>query len=279
MQFPIFNGFVLPETGSEKSLEAMNTAFDLAARLDAQLSVAIGALQISVRTILNSNTVEGLISAENKRSAEAATTVREKVAALARNSGLIVHTEILKGDLGSITRRCANRARVHGLIFVEAGTPGELIGGALIEPLIFESGRPVIVVPNGFSSGISLDHILVAWDGSAGAARAVWDSLPLFRLAQTIEIVTISGEKELNDVPAANALAGMLTFLGKKVNVSVLAFDGGTAASLIKQHAAKTGAGLIVQGAYGRSRWRELILGGVTREMLRDCTIPLLMSH
>ena len=119
----------------------------------------------------------------------------------------------------------------------------------------------------------------MAWDGSAGAARAVWDSLPLLRLAQTIEIVTVIGEKELDDVPAANALAGMLTYLGKKVNVSVLAFDGGTAASLIKQQAAKSGAGLIVQGAYGRSRWRELILGGVTREMLRDCTIPVLMSH
>lgn len=279
MKFPIFNGFVAPYSGSAKPLETMNTAFSLAARLDAQLSVAIGALQISVRTILTSNTVEGLISDENKRSADSAAAAREQVAELGRNSGLIVHTEILKGDLGSIARRCANRARVHGLVFAEAGIPGELLGGALIEPLIFESGRPVIVVPNGFSSEISLDHVVVAWDGSAGAARAVWDSLPLLLLAKTIKIVTVTGEKELNDIPAANALAGMLTYLGKKVNVSVLAFDGSTAASLIKQHAIKTGAGLIIQGAYGRSRWSELILGGVTREMLRNCTIPVLMSH
>jgi nucleotide-binding universal stress UspA family protein len=279
MQFPIFCGFIVPETGSAKSLETMRTAFNLAAKLDAQLSIAIGALQISVQTILSSNAVEGLISDENRRSAEAASAVREQIVELARISGLIVHTEILKGALGSIAGRCANRARVHGLVFAEAGIPGELLGGALIEPLIFESGRPVIIVPNGFSSEISLEHVAVAWDGSAGAARAVWDSLPLLRLANAVEIVTVMGEKELNEVPAANALAGMLTYLGKKVSVSVLAFEGGTAASLIKQHATKSGAGLIVQGAYGRSRWSELILGGVTREMLRDCTIPVLMSH
>ena len=279
MKFPIFQGFVASVTGSPKSLEAMKTAFNLATQLDAQLSIAIGALQISVRTILSSNTVEGLISDDNRRSADSALFLRQQIVELARNSGLIVHTEILKGDLGSIARRCANRARVHGLVFAEAGIPGEFLGGALIEPLIFENGRPVIVVPNGFSSEISLEHVVVAWDGSAGAARAVWDSIPLLRLAKTIEIVTVTGEKELNDVPAANALAGMLTYLGKIVNVSVLAFDGGTAASLIKQHAAKSSVGLIVQGAYGRSRWRELILGGVTREMLRECTIPVLMSH
>ena len=279
MKFPIFYGLVAPDTGAAKPLKAMKTAFSLAARLDAQLSVAIGALQISVRTILSSNTVEGLISDENKRSAASAAAAHEQITELARKSGLIVHTEILKGDLGSIKRRCANRARVHGLVFAEAGLPGELLGGSLIEPLIFESGRPVIVVPNGFSAGISLDRILLAWDGSAAAARAVWDSLPLLRLAKSIEIVTVTGEKELNEVPAANALAGMLTFLGRKVSVTALPLGGGTAAERIKEHAAKAGAGLVVQGAYGRSRWSELILGGVTRDMLHECTIPVLLSH
>ena len=279
MQFPIFHGFIAPDNASAKPLKAMKTAFSLAAKLDAQLSIAIGALQISVRTILSSSTVEGLISDENKRSADSASAVREQIVELARNSGLTVHTEILKGALGSIVGRCANRARVHGLVFAEAGIPGELLGGALIEPLIFESGRPVIIVPNGFSSEISLDYVLIAWDGGASAARAVWDSIPLLRLAKMVEIITVTGEKELQDVPAANALAGMLTYLGKKVNVTVLAYDGSTVASLIKQHATKTGAGLVVQGAYGRSRWSELILGGVTREMLRECTLPVLMSH
>ena len=279
MLFPIFYGFIAPDISSAKPLSAMNAAIDLATKLDAQLSIVIGALQISVPNILSSGIVDGLISTENKRSVDSAVAAREQIVDLTRNSGLTIHAEILKGDLNRIKGRCANRARVHGLVFAETGVSGELLGGALIEPLLFESGRPVFIVPNGYSSGIALDHILIAWDGSTSAARAIWDSIPLLRLAKTIEIVTVAGEKELEAVPAASSLAPMLSYLGKMINVTVITYEGNTVAGLIKEHAAKMGNGLIVQGAYGRSRWSELILGGVTREMLHDNTLPVLMSH
>jgi nucleotide-binding universal stress UspA family protein len=279
MLFPIFYGIIAPDIATPKSLGAMKTAIGLAAKLDGQLSVAIGALEISVRNTLSSGIVDRVVAEEGQRSRESAKALSGQIADLARGSGSAVHTEILSGSLGQITGQCAVRARIHGLVFAEAGGPSEPLTGALIEPLLFESGRPVIVVPNGFSSEISLSHILIAWDGSEGAARAVWDAIPLLRQANTLEIATVVGEKELDEVPAANALAGMLTFLGKKITVTPLAFDGNTAAGLIKQHAARTSAGLVVQGAYGRSRWSELILGGVTREMLHDCELPVLMSH
>lgn len=279
MLFPVFYGFIAPDFDSAKPLDAIKTAIALAAKLDAQLSIAIGALQIAVPNLLSSMTVEGLIGNENKRSKDSADAVREQIAGLARSSGVTIHTETLKGDLSQIKSRFANRARVHGLVYAEAGIPGELLGGTLIEPLLFESGRPVLVVPNGYSSPVSFDHVLVAWDGSASAARAVWDSIPLLRLTKMIEIVTVTGEKNLHEVPAANTLAPMLSYLGKETRVAVLTFEGGTAASLIKEHAAKIGAGLIVQGAYGRSRWSELVLGGVTREMLYNNTLPVVMSH
>ena len=91
--------------------------------------------------------------------------------------------------------------------------------------------------------------IPIAWDGSIGAARAVWNSIPLLRIANSIEIVTVVGEKELIEVPPANTLAAMLAYLGKKINVTVLTYDGSTAGGLIKQRAIQIGAGLIVQGA------------------------------
>mgnify|MGYP001163409364 CR=1 FL=1 len=279
MLFPIFYGFIAPDIASTKPLGAMNAALGLSTKLEAQISVAIGALQISVANVLSAPNVDALVSAENRRSADSAMAARERIVDIARNSGVTVHTEILKSDFSRIKGRFAIRARVHGLIFAEAGIPGEFLGGALIESLLFESGRPVIIVPNGISSEISLDHILIAWDGSINSARAVWDSIPLLRMARSIEIVTVTGEKELNDVSAGNTLAPMLSYLGKKVSVTVLTYDGSTAGGLIKQHATQVGAGLVVQGAYGRSRWSELILGGVTREMLLDCTLPILMSH
>lgn len=258
---------------------SMTAVIDLATKLDAQLSVAIGALQISAPNILSSGLVDGLITAENNRTEDSAAAALERITQVTSNSGLIVHAEILKGNFDLIKSRCAVRARMHGLVFAENGIAGEFLGGSLIEPLPFESGRPVLIVPNGYSSAVTVDQVLIAWDGSTSAARAVWDSIPLLRLAKTIEIVTVTGEKELQDVPAANTLAPLLSYLGKTVTVTVLTYERNSVAGLIKDHAAQIGAGLIVQGAYGRSRWSELILGGVTREMLHDNTLPVLMSH
>ncbi len=279
MLFPVFYGFIAPDVAAAQPFTAVKTAIDIASKLNAQLSVAIGARQLAVSSLLSSSTVEGLIAAENKRAASSAALANDRVSKLAIGSGITPHTEVLKGDLGQLKVRFSMRARLHGLVVAEAGKPGELLGGELVEPLIFDSGRPVLILPNGYDAAISLDQILIAWDGSTGAARAVWDSLPLLRLAKRIEIVTVTGEKKLGDTAPASSLAPMLSFLGKDITVTALKLDGGSAASLIKDHASKISAGLIVQGAYGRSRWREFVLGGVTREMLRDSTLPILMSH
>lgn len=279
MLFPMFYGFIAPDVAAAQPFTAMKTAIDLANRLDAQLSVAIGARQLSVSSLLSSSTVEGLIAAENKRSASSAALANDRISELAKGSGLTPHTEILKGDLGQLKVRFSMRARLHSLVVAEAGKPGELLGGELVEPFIFDSGRPVLILPNGYDGAISLDQMLIAWDGSTGAARAVWDSLPLLRLAKIIEIVTITGEKNLGETAPASSLAPMLSYLGKDINVAAVKYDGTSAASLIRDHAAEIGAGVIVQGAYGRSRWREFVLGGVTREMLRDSALPILMSH
>ena len=178
MLFPMFYGFIAPDVAAAQPFTAMKTAIDLANRLDAQLSVAIGARQLSLSSLLSSSTVEGLIAAENKRAASSAALANDRISEIAKGSGLTPHTEILKGDLGQLKVRFSMRARLHSLVLAEAGKPGELLGGELVEPLIFNSGRPVLILPNGYDGAISLDQILVAWDGSAGAARAVFFGVP-----------------------------------------------------------------------------------------------------
>ncbi len=116
MLFPIFYGLIAPSNVSAQPLNAINSAIAIAAKIDAQLSIAIGALQITVPNLLSSATVEGLIGNENKRSKDSAAAMRDRIADLARSSGSTIHTEILKGDLSQIKSRFANRARVHGLV-------------------------------------------------------------------------------------------------------------------------------------------------------------------
>lgn len=279
MHFPIYCGFIAPDIAQAKPLHGFKTALDLAEKLGGQITVAVGAIRMSVPNLLSSATVEGLIAEENRRSNASAAAAAKAISAMAERSSITVHTQTLNGDFSQLRSGLTCRARIHGLIVAEAGIAGDFLASGLVESYLFESGRPVAVVPEEFAGPIVCERIVIAWDGSAGAARAVWDAMPLLRLAKDIDIVTVTGEKNLKDSIPASELAASLNFLGKRFAVTPLRYDNSSAAGCIKAHAAKTGAGLIVQGAYGRSRWSELVLGGVTREMLRDPSVPVMMSH
>jgi nucleotide-binding universal stress UspA family protein len=279
MRFPIFHPLLPTEASAEEFLHGVRATFDIAAKLDGQVTAAIGALLIAPPNVLGSSMVSSLVASENKRYQDAADATGEKISRLAESHGIVAHTEVISDDLISLAKRMANRARLHGLVVAERGIPGELYRNELFEPLLFGSGRPVLIIPNGYAQPISFDRALIAWDGGLNAARAVWDALPLLRLSHSIEIVTIIGEKNVGMAPAAHSLAPMLAFLKAAITVTDMEIGDEPAAHMVRSHAAKAGATFIVQGAYGRSRWAEMVLGGVTREMLRSSEIPVLMSH
>ena len=148
----------------------------------------------------------------------------------------------------------------------------------LIAAALFESGRPVLIIPPG-SERFSARRILIAWDGGASAARAVGDAMPFLTGAEEVEILSVSGEKDLSSVIAGADLAPHLARHGIKVTVRNIALTQPDVASEIRQAATDFGADLVVSGAYKHSRLREWLLGGVTQSLLKDCTLPILMSH
>jgi nucleotide-binding universal stress UspA family protein len=169
-------------------------------------------------------------------------------------------------------------ARAFDLAIVSQSQP-ETAGPEerIVEAALFESGRPVIIVPYIQKAGLKLDRVLVCWDGSRTAARALADAMPLLELAKSIEIVTVGngheGDKgQLASVEKHLARHG-LTAETKQITADV------DVASTILSHAADSSADLIVMGGYGHSRLREFILGGVTRDILNAMTVPVLMSH
>ena len=171
----------------------------------------------------------------------------------------------------------AVRARVNGMVFAEAGIRGELLGGALIEPLLFESGRPVVVPKNGYARGdFNSIMLLIGWDGSTSAWRAVWDSIPLLRLAKTIEIVTVTGEKVCRArYPRPTHFAPGLSFLCKfawLVACAGLRHGGPQRSRITPPEPWQASLSAVARSC-------EFVLGGVTREMLGDVGLPLLMSQ
>ena len=147
------------------------------------------------------------------------------------------------------------------------------------EGVLFESGRPVIFVPYIQKADLKLDRVMVCWDGSRAATRAVADSLPFLKKAKQVEIVIVASKAGKNDEVPGVDLGQHLARHGLKVDVKRITSPDIDVPSTILSYAADSSADMIVMGGYGHSRLREFILGGVTRGILETMTIPALMSH
>ena len=144
--------------------------------------------------------------------------------------------------------------------------------------LVMQAGRPVLVVPPA-STDLELRHVLVAWKDTRETRRAVWDALPLLKLAGMVSIVEVAAEP---DLPAARShVADVVAWLERHdiACTGEAAPATGDNAEQLSAIAVEKGADLIVAGAYGHSRVREWALGGVTRDLLLRATLCTLLSH
>jgi len=151
-----------------------------------------------------------------------------------------------------------SEARVHDLTIIDAESSPWSPDRAIIEAAVFESGRPVLVVPQG-TAIFKADRVLVAWDGSARAARALNDALPILKAAALVEVVSVQGEKDLADSVPGAELATHLSSHGVTFIVTDLAVVGRDVAQTLRDHAASTQSNMIVMGAYVHSWFARLL--------------------
>jgi nucleotide-binding universal stress UspA family protein len=150
---------------------------------------------------------------------------------------------------------------------------------AILEAALFDSGRPVLLVPWIQRGGSKLDRILVCWDGSRSAARAVGDAMPFLLRAEAAEVVVVSSKAGKSDELPGADIARHLARHGLKVDLNRIVTGELDVANMLLSRAADFSADFMVMGGYGHSRLREFILGGVTRSILGSMTVPTLMSH
>jgi len=147
------------------------------------------------------------------------------------------------------------------------------------ERLALESGRPVLIVPHGSTSDGSFSTIVVGWNGKREAARAAFDALPLLREAGVVHVVSVLPKGAAESGTPVSALADALARHGIKVEVHREVGPERRAGEVLIARAGALGADLLVMGAYGHSRFREFVFGGVTRDIGADMRIPVLQSH
>ncbi len=198
-------------------------------------------------------------------------------------SGADVESEwrVAEGNSGAVI---SLNARYADLCVVGQPDPDDTEGNPdpeLPAEVALTAGRPVLVVPYiGPAKTLGKD-IMVAWNASREATRAVNDALPLLQKADRVSVLAVNpgkGDADHGDVPSAD-IALHLARHGVKAEASQTVSDDLEVADVILSRLADTGADMLVMGAYGHSRMRELMMGGVTRDILRHMTVPVLMSH
>jgi len=269
---------ITEEGNAEERSFALPYGLSLARQADAHVTVQAASLKLTLSHAFVSAFAEGLVAAENRRLDELAHAIADSSQRAAAASGIACTTQAPQLSYPALIRSFASLARTHDLTVLDAERIALALDRGLIEAVLMDSGRPLLVVPQGWDV-FAGDRIIVAWDGSAKAARALNDALPLLRGATQVELVSVTGEKDLaHTVPGAE-IAPHLTRHGVTVNVLALPAMNGDVAETLRNHARLTRADMIVMGAYVHSRLRETILGGTTQSLLKDMPVPLFLSY
>ncbi|HET7804833.1 MAG TPA: universal stress protein [Pseudolabrys sp.] len=215
--------------------------------------------------------------AESNKKAQAAIARFEQAG---KRAGISMESRVLNTSVSGAADQIARIGRRFDLVVV--GQPqrkNSMLDEVVDEGVLFESGRPVIFVPYIQKAGMKVDRMMVCWDGSRTASRAVGDAMPFLMKAKQVEIVIVSGKPAKDDELPGADLGQHLARHGLNVAIKRITSPDTDVPSAILSYAADSSADMIVMGGYGHSRLREFVLGGVTRGMLESMTVPVLMSH
>lgn len=243
------------------------------------LGVAFAYEPIIPGTVMGGIPVD-LIEAQRNECANKARAAVARFETAAKRVGVSFETRVMNASIAGAADQLGRLARRFDLAIVgqperERSSADEVVD----EGVLFESGRPVIFVPFIQKAGLKLDRVMLCWDGSRAATRAIADSLPLLKKAKQVEVVIIAAKAGKSGELTGADLGAHLARHGLKVDVKRITSPDIDVPSTILSYAADSSADLIVMGGYGHSRLREFVLGGVTRGMLESMTVPALMSH
>jgi nucleotide-binding universal stress UspA family protein len=198
-------------------------------------------------------------------------------------------------DLGISTTECviandeANgglglRARYADMIIIgqtNLNEPSPSVMSDFPEFMVVNSGRPVLVIPHSLTNATTIgERCVVAWDGSRESARALTDAIPLLKLSKLVQVLIVNPnqtDQAHGEEPGAD-VALFLTRHGINVEITTR-FSTHDKGEAILSACREIGADLLVMGAYGHSRFREMIMGGATRTVLETMEVPVLMAH
>ena len=252
----------------------------MAAALGAQLHAM--AINVEIRSI--SNALSRKMIDVPKMTQEAEALCRErgeaflaKVLEEAKRAGVDTTTGAVASNAPLLNETAALQARYHDFV-LWAWEANNSTNRKAAQAIVFGSGRPTILLPEA-EPARNLDKVAIAWDGSRVAARAVADAHHVLRRASKITVLTVTGEKSLQETDAARRLAQGLCERGLSAEAMAFGTEDCPVEISLQKRALEIGADLMVMGAFGHTRLRDFVLGGATKGILTDVRLPILLSH
>ncbi len=257
---------------------ASQSCLDVAARLSAAHGAHLVALHVIEPPVLPGDGGFGmsaeLIEWQQQYAQKRAEEAKRYVAGAEQRSGQTIEWRAPDGELVSTALL---HSRYADLVVVSQAD--DEAQADLPEIFVMGSGRPTLVVPHDGKFTKPIEHVLVAWNRTREATRALHDALPILIAAKAVTVMEVKSENGHARHIAGADIGQHLARHGVKVNVSSTVAGDIDVGNVILSRAADFGADCIVMGAYGHSRMREFVFGGATRQILASMTVPVFMVH
>lgn len=258
----------------------VKAAVRLAKQFDAHLTALYVVLPTNFPIFLEVPIGPEIIKSHRKTLWGAAAKARKVCEDIAADAGITLEWRAVEGLLMDTLNE---QGRYCDLIVLGQHDPSDKSDKSegVADHVVLESGTACLVVPYIGTSTKKMKNILIAWNGSMESARAVKDAVPFLKQAKRVEVLVINPEQQKvkeGDVPGGDVSA-YLARHGVKVEAHSIHNKQIDAGDVLLSHASDFSADLLVMGAYGHTRLREKVLGGLTKHLLGHMTVPVLMSH
>jgi nucleotide-binding universal stress UspA family protein len=264
---------------SRRVERVLEPAAQLAARFDSHLIGFHAYSAVPASPIPMASSALGSIVAAERRNSEV---IADTFKRITSGKPYVAEWQLQKVPHVDLADVVMERGRVADLIVAGQTDPEWDLSPLMDFPerLALESGRPVLVIPYAGRYATVGRRVVIAWKRSRETARAVFDALPLLREAEAVHILEIKDHAEdANTLARDTAIAAALGRHGIKPEVRTSTASDISVGDEILSRASDLDADLLVMGAYGHSRFRELVFGGATRHIARHMTLPTLLSH
>ncbi len=282
---------LLPLTGTAAGEAALATSLMIARQWNAHVTALH--VRVDSRDVaplagegLSGAMIEEMMSATEKESSDRAYAVRSMFDRFVAQHDVILSeahpgTEAATASFASVTGReedlVAQQARLADLTVVPHPDAGEDVSSSdALHAVLFDSGRPVLISPRTAPTTIGT-RLCLGWNGTAESASAVYAALPWLQRAEAVRILSAEGYQRRG--PAAPELAAYLALHGVHTDIHMFQSVGNSVGAGLLAAARDFGCDLLAMGAYSHSRLRQLILGGVTRHVLENAGIPVMMNR